>query len=62
MSYGVCQKFNHLHLSMTIKMKKITSDNDWETKTTLSGKYKEVNAEDILGKLDVPERGKKGMM
>ena len=36
---------------MTIKMKKITSDNDWETKTTLSGKYKEVNAEDILGKL-----------
>lgn len=42
---------NGAKLSMTIKMKKITSDNDWETKTTLSGKYKEVNAEDILGKL-----------
>ena len=42
---------NGAKLSMTIRMKKITSDNDWEAKTTLSGKYKEVSAEEILGKL-----------
>ncbi len=38
-------------LSMTIKMKKITTDSDWEPRTTVSSKYSEVKAEDVLRKL-----------
>ena len=37
--------------SMTIKMKKMTTDSDWESRTTVSGKYTKVNAEDVLRQL-----------
>ena len=38
-------------LTMTIKMKKITTESNWEAKTTVSGKYNKVKAEEVLRKL-----------
>ncbi len=37
--------------SLTIKMKNIGTDSDWETQTTVSNKYKEVSVEDVLKKI-----------
>lgn len=38
-------------MSMTIKMKKISTENDWDAKTTVSDKYKLVSVEDVFGRL-----------
>lgn len=39
------------HIKMNIRMKGLNTDSNWETRTTLSKKYKEVTADDILKKL-----------
>lgn len=38
-------------IKMDIQMKKISSDSDWETNTSVSSKYKEIKANDIIKKL-----------
>lgn len=38
-------------MSLKIRMKKITTDSSWDVKTDVSSKYKQVRAEDIIGKL-----------
>ncbi len=38
-------------ITLTIKMKGVKTDSDWETRTTLSGKYKEVSVEEALEKI-----------
>lgn len=40
-----------MKMSLKIKMKKITTDSSWDAETSVSSKYKEVSAEDILRKL-----------
>ncbi len=37
--------------SLSIKMKSIGTDSNWETQTTISNKYKEVSVEDVLKKI-----------
>lgn len=37
--------------SMTIKLKNIGTDTNWETTTTVSDKYKEVSVEDVMKKI-----------
>ena len=38
-------------VEVNIKMKEVKTKEKWDTKTTVSGKYKKVEANDILGKL-----------
>lgn len=38
-------------ITVTIKMKGVKTDSDWEPRTTLSGKYKEVSVEEALEKI-----------
>lgn len=38
-------------MKLDIKMKKISTDSDWDSQTSISSKYKEIKAEDILKKL-----------
>ena len=38
-------------ITVTIKMKGVKMDNDWETRTTLSDKYKEVSVDEVLEKI-----------
>lgn len=51
LSFQSRQVKNGAALSMKIDMKKITTDADWDAKTSVADKYKEVSAEDILGQL-----------
>jgi len=37
--------------SITIQMDGVKTDSDWETRTTLSGKYKQVSVEEVLSKI-----------
>lgn len=39
------------NVTITIDMDGATTDSDWEPRTTLSGKYKEVSAEEVLKKI-----------
>jgi len=39
------------NITVNIKMKNINTDDDWETRTTLSKKYKEVSVDDIMKQL-----------
>ena len=36
---------------MGILMKKVSNDDDWETRTTLTKKYKQVSVDDVMKKL-----------
>ena len=36
---------------MNIRMKSLNTDSKWDARTTLSKKYKEVSAEDVLNRL-----------
>ena len=38
-------------ITVTIKMKGVKMDNDWETRTTLSDKYKQVSVDEVLEKI-----------
>ena len=38
-------------IKMNIRMKGLNTDSNWEPRTTLSKKYKEVTADDVLKKL-----------
>ena len=39
------------NITMGIQMKKVNNDDDWETRTTLSKKYKQVSVDDVMKKL-----------
>lgn len=51
LSFQSRQVTNGAALSMKISMKKITTEADWDAKTDVSGKYTQIGAEEILGKL-----------
>lgn len=39
------------NITMGIQMKKVSTDDDWETRTTVSKKYKQVSVDDVMKKL-----------
>ena len=38
-------------VDVTIEMNDVKTDSDWDTKTSVSDKYKKVEAQDVFGKL-----------